>query len=282
MIRAVFHPTDFTVGSELAFAHALAIALGARSDLTIYHATARELELTDWREFPAVRGTLERWGLLEGGSERDAVFERLGVAVKKVAGRAESPLLGILDYLEKHPVDLVVLATHGHDGLGGWLRTRVAEPLVRAAATPALFVRHGVRGFVELANGAVGLRRVLIPVDREPRPQAAVDAALELAQAVGGTPERIELIHVGPPGDMPTVDVSAAPATKWERISRRGDVVDAIAAAAGELEADLIAMSTAGHDGFLDALRGSTTERVLRRAPCPVLAVPVTDLRSAG
>jgi nucleotide-binding universal stress UspA family protein len=35
-------------------------------------------------------------------------------------------------------------------------------------------------------------------------------------------------------------------------------------------------MATEGHQGFLDALRGSTTERVLRGALCPVLAVPVT------
>jgi nucleotide-binding universal stress UspA family protein len=39
-------------------------------------------------------------------------------------------------------------------------------------------------------------------------------------------------------------------------------------------QANLIAMPTAGHHGFLDAVRGSTTERVLRHAPCPVLAVP--------
>jgi nucleotide-binding universal stress UspA family protein len=33
-------------------------------------------------------------------------------------------------------------------------------------------------------------------------------------------------------------------------------------------------MATAGRDGFLDALRGSTTEQVVREAPCPVLALP--------
>ena len=38
---------------------------------------------------------------------------------------------------------------------------------------------------------------------------------------------------------------------------------------------DLIGMPTMGHHGFLDALRGNTTERLLRQAPCPVLAVPV-------
>ncbi|HEY3719491.1 MAG TPA: universal stress protein, partial [Roseiarcus sp.] len=41
-----------------------------------------------------------------------------------------------------------------------------------------------------------------------------------------------------------------------------------------EWPADLIVMPTAGHVGYLDALRGSTTERVLRQAPCPVLAMP--------
>jgi nucleotide-binding universal stress UspA family protein len=34
-------------------------------------------------------------------------------------------------------------------------------------------------------------------------------------------------------------------------------------------------MPTAGHHGVLDALRGSTTERVIRHAPCPVLALSV-------
>jgi nucleotide-binding universal stress UspA family protein len=38
--------------------------------------------------------------------------------------------------------------------------------------------------------------------------------------------------------------------------------------------ADLLIMTTAGHAGVLDALRGSTTEQVLRRVPCPLLAVP--------
>ena len=37
---------------------------------------------------------------------------------------------------------------------------------------------------------------------------------------------------------------------------------------------DLMVLATQGHIDFLDALRGSTTERVLRGAHCPVLAVP--------
>jgi nucleotide-binding universal stress UspA family protein len=38
--------------------------------------------------------------------------------------------------------------------------------------------------------------------------------------------------------------------------------------------ADLIVMSTHGRTGLAHMLIGSVTERVLRRAPCPILAVP--------
>ena len=52
-----------------------------------------------------------------------------------------------------------------------------------------------------------------------------------------------------------------------------GDPVATILVEAAE--ADLIAMPTAGRQGFKDALRGSTTERVIAQAGCPVLALPV-------
>jgi nucleotide-binding universal stress UspA family protein len=58
-------------------------------------------------------------------------------------------------------------------------------------------------------------------------------------------------------------------------IIRHGNIVKTIIDAALEYDVDLIVMPTAGHHGILDALRGSTTERVLRHAPCPVYAVPV-------
>ena len=49
--------------------------------------------------------------------------------------------------------------------------------------------------------------------------------------------------------------------------------MEQIIKAAEEMSADLIVMSTAGRKSLLDALRGNTTAQVLRRAPCPVLAV---------
>jgi nucleotide-binding universal stress UspA family protein len=53
-----------------------------------------------------------------------------------------------------------------------------------------------------------------------------------------------------------------------------GDVVDVILGMGEDFDVDLIVMVTSGHDSLLDMLRGSTTERVLRGARCPLLAIP--------
>jgi nucleotide-binding universal stress UspA family protein len=54
-----------------------------------------------------------------------------------------------------------------------------------------------------------------------------------------------------------------------------GEPTTALVEAIREFDPDLVVMTTAGHHGFMDVLRGSTTERVLRAIPCPLLAVSV-------
>ena len=54
---------------------------------------------------------------------------------------------------------------------------------------------------------------------------------------------------------------------------RQGRSFHEIADAARTLKTDLIIMSTHGYTGLKHALLGSTAERVVRHAPCPVLVV---------
>ena len=95
-----------------------------------------------------------------------------------------------------------------------------------------------------------------------------------MARLLADGPVTLELLYVGDAGDMPSLQIDQAAWATVERTIRSGDVVAQILAAAEQGAADLIVMATAGHQGFLDAIRGSTTERVLRQAPCPLLAVP--------
>lgn len=56
-----------------------------------------------------------------------------------------------------------------------------------------------------------------------------------------------------------------------------GNVVNAVLAQAAELQAGLIVMGTHGRSGFDRLALGSVTEKLLRRARCPVLTVPPGD-----
>jgi len=273
-IRSVLHPTDLTPAGTPAFAHALRLAASGRTKLYVLHADPKDTDDPDWEAFPAVRRTLTSWGMLEAGSSPGAVLEKLGVQVAKVRLPDRDPVRGILRFLEDHPSDLIVLATEGRDGLPRWLHGSVAEPVARSAGTLTLFIPHAARGFVAPEDGTVNLRRILVPVDHRPQPSWALRAAWEIASMLGARDATLQLLHVGAAIDPGTAPVAPNTFAKIEHLTRSGDVVGQILAAAGEAPADLIVMATEGHQGFLDALRGSTTERVLRQAPCPVLAVP--------
>jgi hypothetical protein len=81
--QRIFHPSDFSVASKVAFVHALKLAVSTNGRLTILH-TGAEGSADDWLEFPRVRRTLERWEMLPPNSPKDAIFN-LGLDVEKVA-----------------------------------------------------------------------------------------------------------------------------------------------------------------------------------------------------
>ena len=270
---SVLHPTDFSEASELAFAHALKLALLLGTKFTIFHTRDRKDKANNWHLFPAVRATLERWGILREGMSRLAVFDELGIEIKKVDMPGLSPMAEIFNYAESHPADLIVLATHGNECLDWCIQGDDIEQLVRQLAKDTLFIPEGVRTFVSLQDGNVSLKNILIPVDREPNPESAIKDGAALAKAFGDDLLNLTLIHVGDSEKMPAFNLPEDTQFRWNHIHRNGQVVDEIIAVANELSADLIVLPTRGRHGFLDVLRGSISKQVLQSAPCPVLAV---------
>jgi len=145
----------------------------------------------------------------------------------------------------------------------------------------------------------VQIRRVLCPVDYSEFSRRALDHATALARWYDA---ELYVLHVVPLVIPATV---AAPATAvipvelepdgaaaeaelqafikpavdagvpMTPVIRSGSVIAGIADSAGEKQADLIVIGTHGRSGFERLFLGSTAERVLRTAPCPVLTVPL-------
>jgi nucleotide-binding universal stress UspA family protein len=274
LVQSVVHPTDFSPASERAFAYALAIAVLRQTSLTLLHVESGK---QGWRGFPAVRKTLERWGLLEPGSAQEDVFAHLGVKVTKLTIDSRMPVHSLLGWLDGHPTDLLVVATEGREGPARWMHGSVAEAMARTSKTMTLFVPNDAdRDIVSFEDGHLSLDNVLVPVDHSPDPSAAIEFAGRVAEIAGGGRVTITLLHVGPPGSAPRIATEDGTEWTFAHMERQGDPVEQIVAAATEVNADLVVMPTAGRAGVIEALSGSTTERVLRRVRCALLAVPAS------
>jgi nucleotide-binding universal stress UspA family protein len=52
----------------------------------------------------------------------------------------------LVDFVNKSPVDLIVIATHGRSGVGRWVLGSVADRLLHALTVPVLMIRAAGHG----------------------------------------------------------------------------------------------------------------------------------------
>lgn len=144
-----------------------------------------------------------------------------------------------------------------------------------------------------LVPSALQLKRILVPIDFSEPSEKALHYAAKFAEQFGA---EVRLLHVIQPMVYPTdfgypptpldvdesvrsrieerlADLGGQWGAKGKPLIRFGQPYQEIGVAASELQADLIIIATHGRSGLKHALLGSTAERVLRHAPCPVLIV---------
>jgi nucleotide-binding universal stress UspA family protein len=273
-VEIILHPTDFSPASDLALAHALRLAITNKADLRIFHVADDASEDT-WEKFPSVRRILSKWGMIDKDSDRSAVTA-LGIQIEKVLIRGTSVANAIEAYCTLNDVGMIVLSTEGRDGISAWIKPSLSERIANKVAPmmiPVLFVPANCKGCVSLESGEVSMEQVLIPVDHEPSSVDALESGLRALNAYGSATSQLTLLHVGTASKFPDVSI---PEETWEieRVVSEGNPAAEILAVAEKRHANLIIMVTAGTNGWLDAIRGSTTDQVLREAKCPVLAMP--------
>lgn len=140
------------------------------------------------------------------------------------------------------------------------------------------------------------IRHILVPVDFSDGSMRALETAVDMALDAGA---KLTLFHVHhlpanvfpdvilpmPPDVQRDIERSVERALdKWRDQARAagvaadtrtafGGTADEICAAADALGVELIVIGTHGRGGLSHALLGSVTEKVVRKAPCPVLTV---------
>lgn len=276
MLKRIAHATDFSAQGATAFLHALALALACQARLDLLHVKKKGAE-SKWQSFPHVRDALSRWGLLAPDAAANDIEEKLGIRIAKIEIEGHDAREGLARFFLTHRPDLAVLATRARQGLDHWLQGSVSEEVVRETSVPALLFGPASSGFADAGTGTLRLSRALLAVTNELSPAHSFDIVHNLVAAVGTARTSIDVITVAT--DAPDIlDVDGV-VHKVERLG--GEPVSTIVAEARTRGADLICLPTSGRHGMLEALKGSTTSRVLAETSCAVLSIPQIPVLNA-
>lgn len=283
-------PTDFSACAEEALAFAARLARTYQAKIRLLHILTVLDTVQDTPDDTAIASELRR-ELQEDAHRQITESARMDAAndihIEPVLRKSLAVAPSILGEAVVWEADLIVLGTHGRKGLNYLLMGSVAEEVVRRAPVSVLTVNH-------VEGKEPHIRRILAPTDLSDHAAQAVEGAKELARQYGAA---LDLLHVVEPIPFPASismgawaftdyipdlrkhlqdkleDLASGDGFTTEMHIENGHAAKTITHFAEEHESDLIVMATHGLSGLARFFIGSTTERVVRTAPCPVLTI---------
>jgi len=293
-IQNVLCPVDFSAASKRALDYAVGLARGYGARLHVLHVIApivpslyvdaTRLEATIRKH---VHGEMPK--LLararHSGVEAEPIV-KTGEIEKQIQAAARAV-----------KAEVVVMGKHARPAVERWFIGSTTDRLLRHSATPLLMIGEGKRKRTAPAD----LRRIVVTTDFSEGSQNAIQYAISLGESKRAN---ILLLHVVPPAitaiTPPVVPILVEPleainqarlelenlvaADARERCSvetkvETGEPYREILNVLKQTRADLLVMNIHGKGRLERALLGSTAERVIRGAPCPVMAIPPAKQR---
>jgi nucleotide-binding universal stress UspA family protein len=189
---------------------------------------------------------------------------------------------------------LIAMATHGRSGMSRWLLGSIAEKIVREAKNPVFLVRAKEKA---KTDGQAALNPVIVPLDGSKVAESILPHVIELARAMQlkvvllqtFTLKQIIYTYKDYIPDFDALERSSKSGAsryleeKEQQLKQAGIDVSSVAAEGEAAETiielangspdSVIAMCTHGRSGVKRWMLGSVTEKVVRHADNPVLAV---------
>lgn len=296
-VRRVLVPTDFSPGAEPALARGVDLARQLNAELYLLHVALLAegspmypLFQTASSNVEAILTQVQESALnrLEELRNQIELPSRVHAQVKHSTSVAPT----VTRYAREQGIDLIAIGTHGWRGMRRFLLGSVAEEVVREAHCPVITFR------ADATSPQKRPERILAAVDLSESSAAVIRYARKLGSLYHA---KVDFLHVVPRYDAPSFyepghaeevlakapEVEAAVLAELEtqvnRISSddcdrnyrvaHGRAWQQILEVARGESSDLIVIAARGYAKMPMVRLGSTAERVVRRATCPVFTV---------
>jgi nucleotide-binding universal stress UspA family protein len=183
--------------------------------------------------------------------------------------------------VEEKNIDLVITATRGRSGLKRLILGSVTERLMRTLRCPLLVVHSPDKEFISKDDHEVNINRILVGCDFSPDSSLAFEYGLSLAQEFES---ELHLAHVIESAAYRLIqklqDMVPEEARNWCKPQTsliEGRSYEELVKYAEQHDIGMIVLGARGLGLVKSLLLGSTTDRVIRRAPCPILSVSACE-----
>lgn len=193
-------------------------------------------------------------------------------------GPAAAMILRTADEIDAR---LIVIGTHKHSGWRHALVGSVTSDVIHGSKCPVMTMS----GRGALVEEPLEVTRILCPVNFTEVAHDSLRFAARLADLFGA---ELVVVHVIEPGHEPIdesrvrdwIEPEMRESAKFRELVLRGGPAERVLDCAEDLNADLLVIG-AQHKLFRDTtVIGTTTERLIRYANCPVVTFPRTLARS--
>jgi nucleotide-binding universal stress UspA family protein len=293
--KKILCATDFSDFSNHTISYGVALAKEFEAKLFVSHV----IDLSS----VAIYGEFQ----LDPVGQQNRIMEDADAQLKELTGdqpiswepliTVGKPADEISRVVEEKDIDLVITATRGRSGLKRIILGSVTERLMRTLTCPLLVVNSPEHKFVSTADPVIQIEKILVGCDFSPDSGQALKHALSLAQEFQA---ELHLVHVIEPPAQPGLhkedkpvleemqqnyqdllirklkEMVPAEARYWctpQTGLLEGQPYEEIVTYAESKDIDMIVLGVRGHGLVKTLFLGSTTDRVVRRSPCPVLSV---------
>lgn len=273
-MKTIIVPVDFSEQSEYALKVAASIAAERNSEIIALHM----LELSD-----AMISSSE-------GTHMNQAMFFIKLAEKQFESFLDKPYLKNLkvtpiikhykvysevnDIAEKHNANLVVMGSHGTDGLKEIFIGSNAEKMVRNSSIPVLVIKKDIPNFK--------IRNIVFASDFKEENVAVYKKAATFAKSLSA---KLELVYINVPGDdfLSTEDAYKRISGFLDKVGL-GQAVEiyndytvekGILNYSNNMNADLIAIPTHGRKGLSHFFMGSIGEDIANHSKIPVVTFKI-------
>ena len=286
--KKILSAIDFSTFTDTIFSYSVALCKKYDAKLFLIHVTTDLNRLLEHNETALDVEVLQKSNIRYAQERLQELAKDLPIE-NEIIIRQGAPADIISRLASEQRSDLVITATHGKAGFKRFLLGSVTEKLIKTLHCPLLVLPPQEHDLIPRAGFELKLKKILVGCDFSPDSKLAVDYGLSLAQEFQA---ELFLSHVIKPSlyikeregidqlrnrlenELDTMVPEAC--RDWctaQTALLDGEPYIALMNFAKEQDIDMIVLGIRGHTLLEKLLVGSTTDRLIRHSPFPVLAV---------